>query len=82
MNRIHRLAIFCVSVGLAISHLLLNSSALLAQQMVEEGKSASELAGVSPALWAIPYIIVVIVLGSGIFCVVMSSKRIDRPKKD
>lgn len=81
MNRIHRLAMFCVSIGLAMSCLLLNSSTLLAQQ-VEEGKSAAELAGVSPALWAIPYIIVVIVLGSGLFCVVMSSKRVERPKKD
>ncbi len=81
MNRIHRLAMFCVSIGLAMSYLLLNGSALLAQQ-VEEGKSAAELAGVSPALWAIPYIIVVIVLGSGLFCVVMSSKRMERPKKD
>ena len=47
-----------------------------------EGRSSAEIANISPATWAIPYIIVITVLGLGVFLVVLSSKRQDRPKKD
>ncbi|MDO4559114.1 MAG: hypothetical protein Q4C47_09120 [Planctomycetia bacterium] len=65
-----------MSVGLA----LMNDVSLLAQEATMS--PTEKAAASSPATWAIPYIIVIVVLAPGVCCVVMSSKRLERPKKE
>lgn len=69
-----------IGLGMAIGSGLWTAIPLWAQQ--ETPSVTEKAAASSPATWAIPYIVVIAVLGLGVFCVVLPAKRLERPKKE